>query len=134
MKKFLVEDDNLKIEVEDDIIYGTWKTAAIDADMGRKCLELRLRAAKRENQILVIDARKVRKISKEARHYLASAASYEKVIASAIVVENTIASHLVNFFLKVNRPAVPSKMFSSETHAVGWVKSMRDFIIKTERV
>jgi hypothetical protein len=124
MKKLVAEDENLKLEVDQNVIYGTYKTEAINIEIAMKSVRLRLKSFPCHNQKVVIDARNVKKVSKEARDYLASEAGYARVAAAAMVVEHSIAAQIVNFWLKISKPVVPSKMFARESYAVDWIRSI----------
>lgn len=63
--------------------------------------------------------------SKEAKEMLASSEYCKLRKAAAFVLSNLAAKMLVTFFLKVNKPSSPSKVFSNEKDAIEWLKTIR---------
>lgn len=61
-------------------------------------------------------------MSKEAREYLASGEGTAGIRAAAIVLKSVFGSFLGNFFLSVNKPEMPVKIFRYERTAVNWLK------------
>ncbi len=59
----------------------------------------------------------------EARAYLAKPNANPYTIASAFMVKSLQHKLIMNAYLKINRPERPTKMFSSESHAIEWLKS-----------
>lgn len=62
-------------------------------------------------------------VEKEVREWGAIEDSNKYTIASAIVCNSLAHKLLGNFFIKVQKPLRPTKMFSSEEEAVIWLKS-----------
>lgn len=60
--------------------------------------------------------------SREARQNSASKAIAETVQALAMVTASPIASMLSNLWLKINKPPFPTRLFTSETEALAWLK------------
>jgi hypothetical protein len=70
----------------------------------------------------LIDIRKVGFIDSKARAY--GAEQYrEHVAGQAILIESKISSYFANLFLKFSKPKVPTKLFTEETEAIGWLKA-----------
>lgn len=59
--------------------------------------------------------------SKEARQYVASAVVNKIVKAEALVINSLALRIMGNFYLKVNKPARPSKLFNDRTIALEWL-------------
>lgn len=69
------------------------------------------------------DARKLKKVEKEAREFYASAATGDVCEAVAIMAETRVSKVLINFFMKINKPAYPMRMFTDEEEAIEWLKT-----------
>ena len=63
-------------------------------------------------------------ISREAREFSASKEVVKNAIAKAILAKNFSHRLIGNFFLKINKPAHPTSIFSTETDAVQWLQKM----------
>ena len=59
--------------------------------------------------------------NKQARDYFATAGN-EGMSALAIIMENTFGCMIGNFYLKVSRPNIPTKLFSNEEQAIKWLQ------------
>lgn len=60
-------------------------------------------------------------ISREAREFAASDASNIYTICDAFVVKKTALKLLGNFYLVINKPNSPTKMFEDEESACNWL-------------
>jgi hypothetical protein len=59
--------------------------------------------------------------TKEARELLASKEYTEKRIAAAFVTKSLSNKLFGNFFIRFNRPATPTRLFSEENEAYEWL-------------
>ncbi len=76
-----------------------------------------------ERQILVlVDIRKARSISREARQFGADSRRRTNTKAQAMIIDSGISRVLGNFFLGLNRPKYPVHLFTSKEDAVVWLK------------
>ncbi len=75
----------------------------------------------REHAVLV-DSRPARSISREARTYFADREVRRKALAQAIVIDSGVSRVMGNFFLGLNRPPFPVKLFTAEEEAAQWLK------------
>jgi hypothetical protein len=64
-------------------------------------------------------------ISKEARELSASKEVYHNAIAKALVVSNMAGRLVSHFFITVNKPPAPTKIFKTEAEAAKWLTKMR---------
>ena len=62
-------------------------------------------------------------ISKEALEYAASDEAAMDILVGAILIDNMFTQVLVNFWLKVNKPKTPTKLFTNESEAFSWLKT-----------
>ncbi|MBC7865317.1 MAG: hypothetical protein IAF38_20240 [Bacteroidia bacterium] len=71
---------------------------------------------------ILVDLRKIKSISKEARDYFAMKNRKPGVKAIAMLIKSPVSKIIGNFFLGINLPSVPTKLFNSETKALNWLK------------
>jgi hypothetical protein len=67
------------------------------------------------------DIRNIKSSTREARQHHASD-GINLGPACALLVGSQLSSVIGNFFLKINKPNIPTKLFSSEPTAVAWLK------------
>ncbi|HEU4719020.1 MAG TPA: STAS/SEC14 domain-containing protein [Bacteroidia bacterium] len=70
---------------------------------------------------IVVDLRKIKSISKEARDHFSMRGRKPHVTAIAMVVSSPLSRIIGNFFLGLNKPTVPTRMFSSEADGIKWL-------------
>jgi hypothetical protein len=71
---------------------------------------------------LLTDARTPLTASKEAREYAANHLRLNNVIANAILSDSLPGKLIVNFYIRINRPEVPTQMFNNEAKAIAWLE------------
>src|SRR5665213_3196046 len=59
---------------------------------------------------LLIDSRKIKSMSYEARHHFSAQGREIKTNAFGIIIGSTISRVLGNFYLGINKPTVPTKL------------------------
>ncbi len=62
-------------------------------------------------------------MDKDAREYSASEIGLKFSIAEAFVINSLPQKMLANFYMRVNKPAVPTKFFDSIEKAEEWLKN-----------
>lgn len=71
---------------------------------------------------LCVDMVKIKSMTGESRQYFASEASTRAVTAVALLIGSTVTRVMGNFFLGLNKPTFPVKMFTAEPEAIAWLK------------
>lgn len=69
---------------------------------------------------LIVETTNIKSITKEARDYLSIQNRETKITAIAIVRKSLIGNMVGNFFIGLNKPSVPTKLFNSEKEALKW--------------
>ena len=77
-----------------------------------------------EKHLVLVDGRSNIGVSKEARAFAAQKRENDKRIAEAFIVTSTANKLVGNFYINFNKPAVPTKIFSSEEKALEWLESL----------
>lgn len=121
MKKILLENENFKIELEDGILFVLFKDFYIDINIAEKGLRERLEISDGKKYPLLINIKSMKSITKETRDFLATEKGCEGVIAGALLIDSAIGSMLGNFFIRISRPLVPTKLFTNESAAKKWL-------------
>ena len=71
---------------------------------------------------LLIDSRNIKSISKEARDYFSIQNRDTNVTSFAIIIDSPLSRIIGNFFMGLNKPSVPAKLFNNEEDAIMWLK------------
>ena len=75
-----------------------------------------------EQFVLIVDTREIKSITKEARDYFSLNGRESRVIAFAILIGSPLSAIIGNFFMGLNKPRVPVKLFTNEESAIKWCK------------
>lgn len=76
----------------------------------------------KQPMVLLINTQGTKSMAAEARQHLGNAQAGQ-VLARAIVLGSPVSRAIASFFLKVNKPLIPSKMFTDDNEALDWLKS-----------
>ncbi|MCW3083794.1 MAG: hypothetical protein JWP12_1160 [Bacteroidetes bacterium] len=71
--------------------------------------------------MVLFDANNLFSITPEARVLIASEEYTRDRVATAFVTDQLSGKLLCNFFIKYNRPATPTKVFTDESSAYSWL-------------
>lgn len=109
--------------LQEKLLVATFKKGLhIDLDTAREVVKSRLHFTSGKIVAVLILNGGVIGMTKEAREYLASPEGTAKIRATAIVLNSIFGSFLGNFFLSVNKPDMPVRIFSHQSTAVKWLK------------
>lgn len=75
---------------------------------------------------MIVDTRKIKSIEKEARDHFSMRNRKGQVNAIAILISSPISVIVGNFFMGLNKPTVPTKLFKDEGRALKWVKQFNN--------
>jgi hypothetical protein len=68
------------------------------------------------------DIREIGSISREARNHFSGTEAAENCLATAVLVGSPLSHVIGSFFLGLNKPPFPVKLFSSEDGARKWLR------------
>ncbi len=112
---FLDDDGILRIRVI--------KGAVITLEKMREHLAASSKLLGGKKALTLIDGSAQFSMTTEASKLLASKEGSENRIAAAFVTNSFLNKIWFNFYLKFNKPVIPTKMFNSEENAILWLKS-----------
>lgn len=72
---------------------------------------------------VLVDFRGMKSMDRDARAYFAGPATAAVVSATAILVDSSLEKALGNAFMGMNKPLVPTRLFTSEAQAMAWLKT-----------
>ena len=102
------------------------ENALIELDDAVQLVEL-ARQTYNPNQpfLLILDGRQIAGMSNEARNYGVSHGFSSMLKAMAIVVDSPATRILANFYMKFNRPKLPTRVFSDAESAKAWLFTLK---------
>lgn len=72
---------------------------------------------------LLIDARSVRSMEREARKHLSTNGRETSINSFAVIVKSPLSRVIGNFFMGLNKPEIPARLFDNEREAIHWLKN-----------
>lgn len=75
---------------------------------------------------VIIDIRAVETISRQARTLYGGAYTFSVQRATVLLTESTISRVVANFFMGINKPMSPTRMFTEVDKAVAWLDEFPD--------
>lgn len=113
----IVEPPHLTMRMEDGFLFCTYaKDLHLSLDVAKACVEARIFFSKGETTLLLIDMTGIKSTTRAARQYMATIGT-TKVKAAARVTGSDFNNALANFFLAVNKPMIPTRLFTNKEKA-----------------
>ena len=126
MKNFIddIKSEDTKyanMHIEDGILFCYYKKIdTVDLEVAKIGAQDRVRFSDNNSYPCLFDIRLMGKVTKEARDYLANEGN-DLVTASALVVGSSVIKIIANFFITVNKPKNPTRMFTDKESAIIWL-------------
>jgi hypothetical protein len=110
-------DDLFRINIKED--------AEVGLDDAVEIAKIATELTQNTSVIVLADARLHCSITSEARKYFAEHSVKNRFTAVAVLSDSLPVRILLNFYVNIDRPDVPTKLFSNETEALEWLNSFR---------
>ena len=76
-----------------------------------------------DHYLALVDGRvKHLSVSRDARAFAAQSKKEDGCIATALLITSTANKLIGNFYININRPNIPTKIFSTEDKAIEWLQ------------
>ena len=112
------------VHIDDDgiVISAYKKDSMVEIDDVYLNRETTLKLTGGKSCVTLIHLSNVTSVSKEARYYFSSAEWAEIFKAIALYATTPVNKSIGNFFLGINKPVMPVKLFDSKEKAIEWLK------------
>ncbi|WP_461491988.1 DUF7793 family protein [Pontibacter sp. HJ8] len=121
--------DYIELFLKDGILHCIYNDIEqLDIDIAQTCVRDRLDFAAGTSYPSLFDITRIKHSTKEARDHLANEGN-EGVLASAILVGSPMLKMAANFFIKVNKPYNPSRMFTNQQEALSWLHQFKPKVL-----
>lgn len=84
------------------------------------CVQKRIAFSEGIDRLCLIDMRGLKSVTKDAREYLADEGS-KCITAGALLIGSALTRTIGNIFLSLNKPPVPTKLFTDVQEAKEWL-------------
>ena len=113
VKVQLFEPELVRIEVTQNITIGKAEAIQITDQIGV--------LTNGKKYPVLMTGHEFAQVDKEGREYSASEAGLRFTIADAIIVKNLAQKILAGFYLRINKPRKPTRVFKNENEAIEWL-------------
>jgi hypothetical protein len=116
------ENEFAQFWIEGGIVFFVYKpNTSIDLDAAKKIVNDRIVFQKQMDYPIYCDIRSMKSADKAARDFLAKeGSSYTKGVA--VIVDSPMTKIIGNFYLGLNKPVAPTKMFTAKEEALAFLK------------
>jgi len=88
----------------------------------KECISAMAKISQGKSYPTLVDLRKEKSLSREAREYLAGEETAKVQSAVALLIGSPLLRVIANVFMGLNKPKMPIKVFISESEAIKWLK------------
>ena len=99
------------------------KDSIIELKHIEEIIEIRRDLQQGERTVTLVDTGKLWRVEKDARQRAASSDMVNQNISLAIIAKSLANRLIVNFYMKVDKPNIPTRMFNNYEEAKAWLKS-----------
>jgi hypothetical protein len=112
-----------ELYIEDSILVIRYlERVRIDLESSIQLMQDRELLSAGESYPVLADGRKALYWTKDSRKFMAGSLNNKYITSIAILITSPIHRILVNFYLNINNPSVPTRFFNSEAEAINWLK------------
>jgi hypothetical protein len=115
------ESENIKIWIKDKVMWAKYKIVDVTREKARDMIATRLKVCSGEIYPFFADVTEVKTIDREVREEFAKGDGIAMMSACALLIRSPLNRILGNFFIFVNKPLVPTRLFTSEQDALEWL-------------
>lgn len=122
MRQVAIENEFAKFWIDRGIMHFVYKEAlVVDLQAAKKIVEDRIRCQDNIPYPAFADCRGLKEINREARNYLAKEGS-NLIVACALLSDSVVHKTMANFYLTLNKPSTPTKLFTDKNDALVWLQ------------
>ena len=131
MKELKEETSTQKLywDSENEIVWGELFADITTEELAKENIDAQERirdSMNKEKTRVIIDMTAVFEISKEARDYFANERTASIQRATALLIGSAVSRTIGNFFLGLNKPITPTKLFTDPQEAIKWLRTFSD--------
>jgi hypothetical protein len=120
-----IENDFAKFWIEDGILYFVYKQGIkMNLEAAKRIVADRLKVQKGVSFPVFCDMKGVKDSDKPGRDYLAKEGS-ELVTAVAVMIDSPVTRIMLNFYLNINGPITPTRMFTEKDKALEYLATFK---------
>ena len=108
---------------DEGIVHAVVKPhAELELEDAKECVRLIAASGGGKKRPVLVDYASVKRMSRQARLHFAGPECASVESAAALVVSSPVGRAIGNFFLGLNKPIMPTKLFTDEASALAWLR------------
>ncbi len=119
------EEKYFEIKIIDNIIHGTLLHADITEEIADLATKERLALTKDQSYPFLLDARKLKCVSRAGKQRMIQKDSFHGVLCAAFLVDSKVQEVMFHFFKIFYKTPVPIKMFTNKEKAIEWLQQYK---------
>lgn len=118
-----LETPYVHFKMRDKLLIATFKKGLkIYLDIAKEIVSDRLSFTEGKTTVAMVYNQGVVSLDKNARDFFSSPEGNKNLKAGAIMLDSSFTAVLANFFLSVNKPNIPARLFTDSDKAIQWLK------------
>lgn len=131
MKELKIETSSQKLywDSENEIVWGALFANQVTEELAKENVDAqeRLRDMVGKMKIrLLVDMTEITEISRDARDYFANERTASIQRATALLTRSPVSRVIGNFFMGLNKPISPTRLFTDQHKAIQWLHTFSD--------
>jgi AmiR/NasT family two-component response regulator len=122
MSKSSISNEWFEMSYENSIIYVTYFAVVIDENILKEINKSFYLLTNGVPSAILVDGRKVVEWTRDARKWQIENEDARQKKVVAMVIGSPVQKIILNFFMILNKPAVPIKIFTNKEDALDWLK------------
>jgi hypothetical protein len=123
----ILDTPYLSLEMKDNILIATYKKGIkMNMEMAKAIVNTRLEFTNGQDVLALIASEGIVSMDKNTREFMASKEGSKGIKAAAIILKSSFGSFVANFYLSVNKPPMPVRIFTNTKAALGWLQKFKD--------
>ncbi|MBC5992406.1 DUF7793 family protein [Pontibacter cellulosilyticus] len=121
----VIETPYISMFIEEGILHVYYKRIEnMDLDIAKECVLTRKEFTNNRVYPCLINVIQMKSSTKEARDFFATEGN-EGISASALIVNSSAFKMMANFYIMVNRPKNPTRLFTDKASALEWLEQFK---------
>jgi hypothetical protein len=119
-----IENQFVTLWIDNGVIFGQYKPdVVIDLEAAKSIARDRMRLSNNKDYPSLVYLTLLNTtVTKEARDFFSGGEGIKYMKKLALLTNSPISKMVGNFYLKINQPSIPTRLFTSKEDALKWLK------------
>lgn len=124
IEKITTNTEDIHLMKEGIVFCKAHNNVLMNLEDAKENIEAVAQLAQGEKVLVIVDIRNSKGATKEGRRYFASERAAEVQKGCALIIDSPLSKLIGNFFIGMNKPAFPTKLFTNQEQALIWLKEL----------